>query len=135
MSDLVTLADFRSSLAELSALEAEYAIIGDLYLLDPCSLLICKLNALHARTPGESENDKVHAEILSLVIPRFIAKAPQRHCEKGDPSHPGADATHLLSFLQQNPWDALLPPEQKNAVVEACAQAQITSPNGAGIPG
>jgi len=43
---------------------------------------------LHTRPPGESENDKVHAEILSLVIPRFIAKALHRHREQGDPYHP-----------------------------------------------
>lgn len=108
---------------------------GDLYLLDPCSLLVCKLNALQTRPPGESENDKVHAEILSLIIPRFISKALQRHREKGDPYHPGADATHLLSFLQRPPWDALLPLEQKNAVVDACAQVQTPAPNDAGITG
>lgn len=107
---------------------------GELYLLDPCSLLVCKLNALQTRPPGESENDKVHAEILSLIIPRFIAKALKRHHEKGDPYHPGADATHLLSFLQRDPWAGLLPLEQKNAVVDACVQVQASPPKDAGIP-
>jgi len=108
---------------------------GDLYLLDPCSLLVCKLNALHTRPPGESGNDKVHAEILSLVIPRFIAKALHRHREQGDPYHPGADATHMLSFLERDPWDALLPPEQKNAVVDACEQFRPKAPDDVGTPG
>jgi hypothetical protein len=97
-------------------------------------LLGCILNALQTRPPGESENDKVHAEILSLIIPRFIAKALQRHCEKGDPYHPGADAIHLISFLERDPCDALLPLEQNNAVVDACAQVQTPAPTTRGSP-
>ncbi|WAC19558.1 hypothetical protein OVA24_20245 [Luteolibacter sp. SL250] len=92
---------------------------GDIYLLDPCSLLVCKLNALHTRPPGESENDKIHARILSFVIPRFISKALRRYKDGKDSYHPGKDASRLASFLRKDPWQGLIPEEERRRVLES----------------
>ena len=97
---------------------------GKIYLLDPCSLLICKLNAIHTRPPGESDNDRKHATILSLVIPRFIEKTLARHANRKDPYHPEADATRLVSFLNREPWAELMPCDEKNRIVKACELAK-----------
>jgi hypothetical protein len=47
---------------------------GDLTLLDPCSLFICKLHAANTRPEGEANNDIKHLAILARVIPRFLEK-------------------------------------------------------------
>lgn len=92
-----------------------------IYLLDPCSLMICKLNALHTRPAGESDNDQKHATILSLVIPRFIRRALERHQTQQDPYHPGIDARRLAGFLRSEPWANLIPADERKALLEACA--------------
>lgn len=92
-----------------------------LQVLDPCSLMICKLNALLTRPAGESDNDRKHATILSLVIPRFIQRALERHQTQQDPYHPGIDARRLAGFLKSEPWASLIPAQERNAILEACA--------------
>ncbi|MFT3991209.1 MAG: hypothetical protein QM680_07345 [Luteolibacter sp.] len=101
----------------------------DLYLLDPCSLLICKLNAIHTRPPGESDNDRKHATILSLVIPRFIQRTIQRLNEGRDRYHPFADANRLAGFLTREPWSGLLPADEKERVLQACKLAEQDKEN------
>lgn len=95
----------------------------DIYLLDPCSLLICKLNAINTRPPGQSDNDRKHATILSLVIPRFITKTLARNAEGKDPYHPGEDAARLTSFLNRDPWNRLIPDKDKTRTSKACRLA------------
>jgi hypothetical protein len=96
-------------------------LVKGIYLLDPCSLMICKLNALRTRPAGESDNDRKHATILSLVIPRFIQRALERHQTHQDPYHPGIDARRLAGFLTIEPWASLFPAEERNAILDACA--------------
>jgi hypothetical protein len=92
-----------------------------LQVLDPCSLMICKLNALNTRPAGQSDNDSKHATILSLVIPRFIQRALERHQSLHDPYHPGIDARRLAGFLKKDPWAKLIPKEERRALLDACA--------------
>ena len=95
-------------------------LLRGIYLLDPCSLMICKLNAIHTRPAGESDNDRKHATILSLVIPRFIKRALERSKAHNDPYHPGIDAQRLAGFLRKDPWKDLIPECEKVAMLDAC---------------
>lgn len=97
----------------------------NLYLLDPCSLLICKLNAIHTRPPGESDNDRKHATILSLVIPRFIKRTLDRLNSKTDKYHPFTDSERLAGFLKKEPWSGLIPQEEKERVLKSCKLAKL----------
>lgn len=94
-----------------------------IYLLDPCSLMVCKLNAIHTRPAAESENDLKHTKILSLVIPRFIQRALERHRDHQDPYHPKTDAQRLAHFLTQQPWEDLIPNHERQIILEACELA------------
>lgn len=91
-----------------------------IYLLDPCSLMICKLNAIKTRPLGESDNDLKHATILSLVIPRFIQRSLERNQKNQDPYHPGIDAQRLAGFLSKEPWKNLIPEHEREAMLKAC---------------
>lgn len=98
---------------------------GKIYLLDPCSLLICKLNAIHTRPPGESDNDGKHATILSLVIPRFIQRTLDRLTSKKDKYHPFTDSERLAGFLNKEPWSGLIPLDEKERVLKSCNLAKL----------
>lgn len=98
---------------------------GQIYLLDPCSLLICKLNAIHTRPPGESDNDSKHATILSLVIPSFIQRTLDRLNSKKDKYHPFKDSERLAGFLTKEPWSGLIPQKEKERVLKACHLAKL----------
>lgn len=93
---------------------------GNIQVLDPCSLMICKLNAIHTRPAGESDNDRKHATILSLVIPRFIERALERSKAHNDPYHPGIDAQRLAGFLRADPWENLIPQNERRVMLDAC---------------
>lgn len=93
---------------------------GNIEVLDPCSLMICKLNAINTRPPGESDNDLKHATILSLVIPRFIQQSLGRNQTSQDPYHPKTDAQRLADFLSKDPWKNLIPERERNAMLKAC---------------
>jgi hypothetical protein len=95
-------------------------LLRGIYLLDPCSLMICKLNAIHTRPASESDNDRKHATILSLVIPRFIERALERCRAHDDPYHPGIDAQRLAGFLRRDPWQQLIPDNERQAMLDAC---------------
>ena len=90
------------------------------FVLDPCSLMVCKLNAIHTRPPGESDNDRKHATILSIVIPRFIRKSMQRYHSGVDTYHPKTDAQRLAQILANDPWKSLIPKNELVAVLKAC---------------
>lgn len=95
-------------------------MVRGIFLLDPCSLMICKLNAIQTRPSGESDNDLKHATILSLVIPRFIEKSLGRNLKNQDIYHPRIDAQRLASFLSKEPWKDLIPEHEREAMLKAC---------------
>lgn len=93
---------------------------GNIQIIDPCSLMICKLAAIKGRPPGESDNDQKHATILSLVIPLFIQNALERNQKNQDPYHPRIDARRLAGFLTKEPWKYLIPKHEREAMLNAC---------------
>ena len=93
---------------------------GNIQVLDPCSLMICKLNAIKTRPPGESDNDRKHATILSLAIPRFIEQSLERNRKNQDPYHPKIDAQRLAGFLTKEPWKDLIPEHELDAMLKGC---------------
>ncbi len=97
---------------------------GKIQVLDPCSLMICKLNAIQTRPPGESENDLKHSTLLSLVIPRFIQRTLERNQKNQDRYHPRIDAQRLTGFLSTEPWMSLIPKFEREAIITACRQAR-----------
>jgi len=97
---------------------------GKISLLDPCSLLICKLNAIRTRPPGQSDNDRTHADILTLVIPRFIEKTLERMVTKKDDYHPYEDSNRLAEILGKKVWSELIAEDQKDRILSACQKAR-----------
>jgi len=69
--------------------------VDGIVVLDPCTLLVSKLAALHGRPQGESNNDAPLCQILVEVVPVFLAEIAERR-EMGQTEYdPVADAWRL----------------------------------------
>jgi len=74
--------------------------IDGISILDPCTLLLAKLAALHERPQGESHNDAQHCQILAEAIPAFLKELPILREERGVEYDATADAWRLWTILQ-----------------------------------
>lgn len=94
---------------------------GDLTLLDPCSLFICKLHAANTRPAGEAGNDVKHLAILACVIPRFLEKLRSAPVAEYDAKE---DVGRLLRQIEasetgQHPFRVPLSAEEISTLCEA----------------
>ena len=78
-----------------------WVTIDGVVVLDPCTLLVAKLAALHGRPQGEENNDAQHCEILVDVIPRFLAEVESLRSERRIEYDPVADTWRLLLVLER----------------------------------
>lgn len=68
--------------AEGSERQGSHLLVGGVYLLDPCSLMVCKIHAFNTRPEAKKSNDAAHIAILSDVIPAFLARR-STSCSRG----------------------------------------------------
>ncbi len=78
-----------------------WVTVDGVVVLDPCTLLVAKLAALHGRPQGEENNDAQHCEILAEVIPLFLLEIESMRSERRVDYEPLADAWRLLLVLER----------------------------------
>jgi hypothetical protein len=78
-----------------------WVTIDGIVVLDPCTLLVAKLAALHGRPQGEENNDAQHCEILVDAIPSFLGEVESLRSERRIDYDPVADAWRLLLVLER----------------------------------
>ncbi len=78
-----------------------WVTVDGIVVLDPCTLLIAKLAALHGRPQGEENNDAQHCEILAEVIPLFLRDIESLRSERRVEYEPLADTWRLLLVLER----------------------------------
>lgn len=90
-----------------------WVTVDSVVVLDPCTLLVSKLAALHGRPQGEENNDAQHCEILAEVIPLFLREIESLRSERRVDYEPLADAWRLLLVLERGKFP--LPPPASQA--------------------
>jgi hypothetical protein len=95
--------------------------------LDPCTLLLTKLAALHDPRRTPVNNDAQHCEILIAVIPEFFKELATLREERGIEYGPTADAWRLWTILDRGRFPLPLDHEKAPAFAQWLYRFTVSS--------
>lgn len=94
--------------------------LAGIRVLDPFSLMICKLHAFHTRPPEEKGRDLHHLKILAAILPKTVQLCRERGIDLR------ADAARLLQVLESGEFPLPVDEASQAQVVRLLQEATVT---------
>jgi hypothetical protein len=92
-------------------------LLAGVHVLDPFSLLVCKLHAFHTRPDSERSNDLTHLRILATLLPRAAGMCRRAGIDLS------ADARRLAEIMAVGDYPFPAASAELNSIHEAIAIA------------